>query len=55
VRIFAVINFAKSKKGPKTLNKVRKILCIKAPDLDKLDINADDKKFTIIGAGYGKK
>ncbi|MCL2185276.1 MAG: HAMP domain-containing protein [Treponema sp.] len=51
VRIFAVINFARSKKGPKSIEKVRRILGIKAPDLKAFDINADEEKHTIIGTG----
>jgi adenylate cyclase len=51
VRLFAVINFTKNKKGPRSLAKVRRILGIKPPDLSKIDINADEKKHTIIGRG----
>jgi len=50
VRIFAVINFAKSRKGPKSLKRIRSILGLKAPDPAKLDAN-NDKKITVIGAG----
>jgi len=49
VRIFAVINFAKSKNGPWSLGKVRKLLGIKTPDISKVDVNIDEKKHTIIG------
>jgi adenylate cyclase len=51
VRIFAVINFAKKNKGPKSLDRVRRILGIKPVDLSALDIGADNKKFTIMGTG----
>jgi adenylate cyclase len=49
VRIFAVVNFAKNKKGPKSLIKVRRLMGIKPPDLSKIDI--EEKKHTIIGTG----
>ena len=52
VRIFAVVNFAKKQKGPKSLHKVRRILDIKTPDILDADVNADEKKHTIIGKGY---
>ena len=47
VRIFAVVNFAKSKngRGPKTLAKVRRLMGIKTPDISKLDV--EEKKHTI--------
>jgi adenylate cyclase len=48
-RIFAVVNFAKSKKSPRSMNKVRKLLGIKPPDLSNVDISVDEKKHTIIG------
>jgi adenylate cyclase len=51
VRIFAVINFAKAKKGPKSLAKVRKLMGIKPPDNSKMNINSEEKKHTIIGTG----
>jgi adenylate cyclase len=65
VRIFAVINSAKSKKGPQSLTKVRKLLGIPTPELfnkkakgksaasrsaaSKTEIYVDEKKHTIIG------
>jgi adenylate cyclase len=49
VRIFAVVNFAKAKKGPRSLAKVRKLLSTKPPDLSKLDINADEQKYKFGG------
>jgi adenylate cyclase len=65
VRIFAVINYARSNKSPQSLSKVRKLLGIPTPELfarkrkaskanshpavSKADIYADEKKHTIIG------
>jgi len=49
VRIFAVINTAKAKKGPRSLAKVRKLLGVKAPDLSKIDLNAGEQKSSIVG------
>ncbi|MDR0291070.1 MAG: HAMP domain-containing protein [Treponema sp.] len=49
VRIFAVINFAKSKKGPRSLAKIRRLLGIKPPEIASIDINADEKKHMFIG------
>jgi len=47
VRIFAVVNFAGEDRGPQTLNEVRAILGIDPPDLGKVDVNADEKKYKI--------
>jgi adenylate cyclase len=47
LRIFAVINFASLKKGPKTLAEVRSLMGIEAPDINAVDINADEKKYKI--------
>ena len=47
VRIFAVVGFANSDKGPKNLAAVRNLLGIETPDLEKVDINADEKKYKI--------
>ena len=52
VRIFAVVNFKGEQKGPQTLNEVRSLLGIDAPELEKVDVNADEKKYKI---GEGKK
>ena len=49
VRIFAVVGLSGSNKGPKTLADVRKLLGIETPDLEKTDINADEKKYKIGG------
>ena len=54
VRIFAVINLAISK-GPQTLADVRSLLGIEAPDISKVDLDEDEKKYVIAGkAGKGK-
>jgi adenylate cyclase len=51
VRIFAVVNPAKADKGPRTLAEVRKLLGIAPPDIAKVDVNADEKKYQIgVGA-----
>jgi len=47
VRIFAVVNFAGENKGPQSLNEVRSLLGIDLPDLTKVDVNADEKKYKI--------
>jgi len=49
VRIFAVVNFSGEEKGPQTLSEVRSLLGIEAPDLDNVDVNADEKKYIIDG------
>jgi len=47
VRIFAVVNFAGVDKGPRTLSDVRRLLGIKPPDLEKVDLDSDEKKYKI--------
>jgi len=47
VRIFAVIGHVNADKGPKTLAGVRKLLGIETPNLENVDINADEKKYKI--------
>jgi adenylate cyclase len=47
VRIFAVINLIDNDKGPSTMAEVRALLGIKAPDISKVDVNADEKKYKI--------
>jgi len=47
VRIFAVVNFLGEHKGPQTLNEVRNLLGIEPPDMEKVDVNADEKKYKI--------
>jgi adenylate cyclase len=48
VRIFAVINYAKYREGPRSLAKVRRILGITAEDVTKINTNFNEKKYTII-------
>jgi adenylate cyclase len=47
VRLFAVINHVSVTSGPKTLEEVRELLGIKPPDISKVDINAEEKKYKI--------
>jgi adenylate cyclase len=47
VRIFAVVNFAKINRGPKTLADVRKLLNIEDVDVSQVDVDADEKKYKI--------
>jgi adenylate cyclase len=47
VRIFAVVNFIGEPKGPQTLDEVRKLLCIEPPEMEQVDVNADEKKYKI--------
>ena len=47
VRIFAVINLAGGDKWPQTLSDLRELLGIKAPDISRVDVNADEKKYKI--------
>jgi len=49
VRIFAVINYAKNTKGPKTLERLRRILGIKQPDNIAIDANSGESKYKIVG------
>jgi adenylate cyclase len=51
VRIFAVINYAKAEKGPKSLARLRRVLGIKPPDNLKMDPNSTEKKYKIVGSG----
>jgi adenylate cyclase len=51
VKIFAVVNFAGEEKGPQSLDEVRSILGIDPPDLEEVDINEEEKKYKISGAG----
>jgi adenylate cyclase len=46
VRIFAVINAAHVK-GPKTLDELRQLLHVSAPDLTSVDTNEEEKKYSI--------
>jgi adenylate cyclase len=47
VRIFAVINFKGKNNKPRTLQEVRTLLELEAPDMEKVDVNADEKKYKI--------
>jgi adenylate cyclase len=47
VRVFAVVNFKGIDRGPRTLADVRRLLGIAAPDVSKVDVNADEKKYKI--------
>ena len=47
VRIFAVINHVSVTSGPRTLAEVRELLGITPPDTEKIDINAEEKKYKI--------
>jgi adenylate cyclase len=53
VRIFAVINYAKNPKGPKSLLKLRRIIGIKEPDNLKIDANSGEVKYKIAGRKQG--
>jgi adenylate cyclase len=50
VRIFAVVNHVAVTAGPRNLPEVRKLLGVKAPDISKVDTNAEETKYKI-GAG----
>jgi adenylate cyclase len=47
VRLFAVVNHVSVTHGPRTLAEVRDLLGIKKPDVSKIDINAEEKKYKI--------
>ena len=47
VRIFAVVNLTGNDKGPFNLAEVRELLGIDAPDISRVDVNADEKKYKI--------
>ena len=47
VRIFAVVNHISVTSGPKTLAEVRNLLGITPPDVSKVDMNAEEKKYKI--------
>ena len=57
VRLFAVVNMPEANdiplagtNGPKTLAEVRKLLGIIPPDMQKVDLNEDEKKYNIQGS-----
>jgi adenylate cyclase len=50
VRMFAVVNArisGETVEGPENLTELRRILGISAPDLDKVDVNAEETKYKI--------
>jgi len=47
VRLFAVVNHVSVTSGPRTLAEVRELLGIQPPDVSKVDINAEEKKYKI--------
>jgi adenylate cyclase len=47
VRIFAVVNYSGTGKGPRTLAGVRRILGIETPDVSRVDVNAGEQKYKI--------
>jgi len=47
VRLFAVVNFAEVKGGPRTLADVRKMLGVEAPELSTVDLDTEEKKYKI--------
>jgi adenylate cyclase len=47
VRLFAVVNHVSVTSGPRTLDEVRELLGIRPPDISKVDINAEEKKYKI--------
>ena len=49
VRLFAVVNYAAAKTGPRTLAEVRKMMGVEAPDLSIVDLDAEEKKYKIGG------
>ncbi|MDR1105469.1 MAG: HAMP domain-containing protein [Treponema sp.] len=49
VRLFAVVNFRDPEEGPRTLTEVRTLLGIPAPDISKVDTDAEEKKYKIQG------
>jgi len=54
IRIFAVINYARANKGPKSLSRLRKILGIRPPDPNKLSGGGiGEKKYRIVGRRNG--
>jgi len=54
VRIFAVVNFTGITSGPKTLASLQKLLGLNAADISRVDINADEKKYSI-GRSAGRE
>ncbi|MCL2441424.1 MAG: adenylate/guanylate cyclase domain-containing protein [Treponema sp.] len=55
VRIFAIVNFTGEERGPQTIGEVRSLLGIDVPVLDAVDVNKDEKKYTINKVKKGNK
>ena len=51
VRIFAVVNHVAVASGPQTLAEVREMLGITPPDISKVNLNAEEKKYKIGAKG----
>jgi len=49
VRMFAVVNL-KGQEGPQTLDEVRELLGFEKPDMSKVNVNAEEKKYKIKGS-----
>jgi adenylate cyclase len=49
VRMFAVVNLRDAETGPKTLSQVRDLLGIPAPDISKVNTDAEEQKYKIQG------
>jgi adenylate cyclase len=49
VRVFAVINYAKNPKGPKSLVRLRRTLGIKEPDNLQIDTGSSEIKYKFVG------
>ena len=49
VRVFAVINFAKNPKGPRSITRLRRLLGFKDPENIKLDSNSAEPKYIFTG------
>jgi len=47
VRLFAVVNFNEVKGGPRTIEEVRKLLGVEAPELSNVNLDAEEKKYKI--------
>jgi adenylate cyclase len=47
IRLFAVVNHVDNNKGPFTLADLRELLGIEPPQMSKVDVNADEKKYKI--------
>ncbi|GHU06849.1 adenylate/guanylate cyclase domain-containing protein [Spirochaetia bacterium] len=51
VRLFAVTGLRVSEEGPLTLAKIRRLLGIPKPDLDKVDVDAKEEKYKLLSSG----